>query len=145
MRNNSRHSRGSGNPGLLSHLNSRLRGSDRINGWYIVILALCLPLAAQAASNKMDMGSVCLNLADIDHTEILDDQTVLFHMRDGAVWENMLPEACTGLKAANGFDFIGQQGTGGQGKICGNIDLIHVANSDTSCAIGAFLLYQAKP
>ena len=84
-------------------------------------------------------GTVCLELSDIDHTEIVDDSTILFDMKDHAVWENLLPEACDGLKAANGFEY-----TGTQPKICGNSDLIRVVDSDTACALGPFVLNRAR-
>jgi hypothetical protein len=83
------------------------------------------------------IGSVCLQLSEIDHTEVLDDQTLLFHMKDQAVWENLLPEKCDGLKAKNGFEYAGPEP-----KICGDIDLIHPLNSDASCALGPFQLYR---
>ncbi len=112
-------------------------------GFKPAVLALAAAGLAPGA-HAAGMGSVCLTLSEIDHTEILDDQTVLFTMHDGAVWENLLPELCGGLKAANGFDYIGQEGSGTEAKICGNIDLIHVADANTSCALGPFVLYQAK-
>ena len=45
----------------------------------------------------------CLPLAQIDQIEVLDDQTLKFHMLGGPDYINHLPYRCTGLKNRRTF------------------------------------------
>lgn len=40
----------------------------------------------------------CLSLSRINRTVVVDDETVLFYMRGGDVYQNILPRRCAGLK-----------------------------------------------
>jgi hypothetical protein len=45
----------------------------------------------------------CLSLNRINRTRVVDDQTVLFYMRGGGVYQNILPRDCPGLKRNDRF------------------------------------------
>jgi hypothetical protein len=45
----------------------------------------------------------CLSLTRINRTVVADDETVLFYMRGGDVYQNILPRRCPGLKANDRF------------------------------------------
>jgi hypothetical protein len=45
----------------------------------------------------------CVATTAIDRTQILDDQTILFHMRGKRVFRNYLPKKCPGLKREGRF------------------------------------------
>lgn len=81
---------------------------------YVIIMAFCilaLPdngLAAEesplaAAISNPDKADRCVDLNWIDHTDIVDDGFILFHMRNKKVYLNVLPHSCPGLKSAGTF------------------------------------------
>lgn len=43
----------------------------------------------------------CIVVSNIDKTEAVDDQTIIFHMRGRAVYRNQLPRECPGLQREN--------------------------------------------
>ncbi len=45
----------------------------------------------------------CISLLDLQRTEILDDRTILFHMRGGTVYLNHLGRECPGLEREKRF------------------------------------------
>jgi hypothetical protein len=64
-------------------------------------------LAASAALGQEDEGAFdrtprdCLIVSQIDGTEAVDDQTIIFRMRGNRVYRNTLPRACPGLLREN--------------------------------------------
>lgn len=40
----------------------------------------------------------CLRLVTVDHMEIVNPQHILFHMRDGTIYDNRLSRRCPGLR-----------------------------------------------
>jgi hypothetical protein len=74
-------------------------------------VALCASalLASSATSSADDKDEFdrtprdCLATTAIDRTQILDDQTILFHMRGKKVFRNYLPKKCPGLKREGRF------------------------------------------
>jgi hypothetical protein len=83
-------------------------------------------------------NGVCLQLSAIDHTEIRDDQTILFFMKGGKVWKNTLTFSCPALKLEGGFKYE----TDTQ-QICSELQTIHVVNSGGLCELGQFTPYVA--
>lgn len=86
------------------------------------------------------VGPVCLRPFDspqdtINHTHVLDEQHILFYMRDGRVWLNTLKGPCPGL-LLHGFTF-----TTNYPEICANSTPIRVINSGAVCALGPFTPY----
>jgi hypothetical protein len=43
----------------------------------------------------------CVSVSLIDETDAVDDQNILFHMRNGDVYRNHLPRKCPGLEREN--------------------------------------------
>jgi hypothetical protein len=43
----------------------------------------------------------CIMVSNIDQTEAVDDQTIIFRMRGRAVYRNQLPRECPGLEREN--------------------------------------------
>jgi hypothetical protein len=116
------------------------------------VLMLSLILLAACAEEKPGgklaerPPNVCLPASWIQNTQIVDDNTILFHMADGKVWKNTLEDRCFGLKIEGGFAYEVRGG-----EICGNQQVIHVLRSHAICMLGPFTPYveppkdQAKP
>jgi len=84
-------------------------------------------------------AETCVPLQAIKRTEIVDDRTVLFYMRGGAVFVNRLPRRCAGLKRADSFMYETSLS-----QLC-NVDLITVLrrfgpgfSRGPSCGLGLF-------
>jgi len=45
----------------------------------------------------------CISLPSIDHTEVIDDRTILFYERGSRVYRNYLPQECPGLEREKRF------------------------------------------
>ena len=79
----------------------------------------------------------CLQISRIHRSEIVDDSTILFHMRDGAIWRNALPQRCYGLRIQGGFGY-----TTPLDQLC-DLDLIQVLGGSRSvCGLGRFEAYE---
>lgn len=85
----------------------------------------------------------CVSRNRIQRTEVLDDYTILFHMRGGRVLKNELPYRCFGLGFERGFGY-----SPSAGLLC-NVDIITVLSDsglNTSCGLGDFeLLEKIEP
>ena len=74
-------------------------------------IIFCVPLftfnvnAQGKAEKYLGSREMCLETVRIKETRILDDQTILFEMRDGAIYINRLPVVSHGLKLAGGFQY----------------------------------------
>ncbi len=101
-------------------------------------LPLLAALTALAACQPMAPGaSVCLASYNIDHTDIPDDHTIIFTMRDHTVWKNTLPFECTGLKLdSRGYTY--EPTDPGSDTICSNLVTIHLNTTHNVCQLGAF-------
>ena len=64
--------------------------------------------------------ATCLSLMRIDSTRVLDDQTILFFLRDDRVYRNYLPRKCPGLAQQNRFSYVSRTG-----QLC-NVDAVTV-------------------
>jgi hypothetical protein len=111
-----------------------MRTHVRIAFLACVALLLAHRTSAQALSPPQTAG-VCLNGTDIEYTQTPNDQTVVFHMRDGKVWRNTLKTPCPNLKFEHAFS---ETIRGGQ--ICANQQIIRVQQTGNFCALGDFTL-----
>lgn len=72
-----------------------------VHGPTLLALAVAAALAsAPAATQRVDDAEEardCINLMSIDRTRVPDEDTILFYMRDGAVYRNELPNRCPNL------------------------------------------------
>ncbi|HUJ47816.1 MAG TPA: hypothetical protein VLV55_11840 [Rhizomicrobium sp.] len=94
---------------------------------------------AQNGAGTTTGGGVCLWQYQIDHTNYVAPQTILFHMKDGRVWRNTLKGPCPGLKY-NGFAYVTHTD-----QICSNVVPIRVLQTGEVCALGEFTAYSAPP
>jgi hypothetical protein len=62
----------------------------------------------------------CLSLSSIDHTEVIDDQTIAFYLRGGRIYLNRLDRACRNLDRDRPFSY-----RTATGQLCAN-DVINV-------------------
>lgn len=96
----------------------------------MVLLAASEPQYTEAAAPNG--ANVCLNSHDVDHTQIISDRAILFHMRDGAIWRNDLRTACPMLSVSPYSEKLITD------LICANRQFIHVALTGDDCALGNF-------
>jgi hypothetical protein len=90
------------------------------------------------AADESSPPKVCLYVSNIQRTETPDDRTILFHMRDGKVWQNRLRQNCPSLRFS---PFTQQLHTD---QICSNQQFIHVALTGDNCALGDFTPAEPK-
>ena len=96
---------------------------------------------AQAGDYPAQDTNVCLYTYQIDRTDVPDERTILFHMKDGKVWTSNLPRRCPGLRFY-GFSYVVR----GNDQICGNLDSIRVLKTGSVCQLGPFVAEAAdKP
>jgi hypothetical protein len=82
--------------------NARFRRRARIAlssllGWFLVVASSSFDAAAQQEADAQPSARNCIVLANIDRTSVVDDDTILFHMRDGSVYRNDLTTSCPTL------------------------------------------------
>ena len=59
---------------------------DRIATLLAAALLLASSAAVSVGAPAPSPANVCLNVRNIQRTEVQDDRTIVFHMRDGKVW-----------------------------------------------------------
>jgi hypothetical protein len=92
-------------------------------------------VSAGSDSPALAAGPACLDASLVDSTGVLDDRTILFHMRNGTVWKNTLQRSCTSLKFRRGFSEVVRSG-----EICANKQIISVLGTRNTCQLGDFTL-----
>lgn len=103
-------------------------------------LALTTALTTSAAAQEPDptMKS-CVSLFRVDHTDVIDNQTILFYMKGGEIYRNSLPYDCPGLDYEDTFMYRVSLN-----QLC-NVDVITVLQNagfgllpGASCGLGKF-------
>ncbi len=106
---------------------------------YLAVSALALA-GCQALTQPVRSasgGSVCIASYNIDHTDIPNDNTILFTMRDHTVWRNTLPYTCTGLRLdTRGYTY--EPTDPGSDTLCSNLVTIHLNTDHNVCQLGEF-------
>ena len=97
---------------------------------FSVVLSVAAMLLAAAPAIA---APVCLDADDIQSRSSPDGQVIIFHMRDGSVWRNILQRPCPGLK----FDGFAWK-LYGTHDVCANEQIIHVLHSGEVCSLGNF-------
>jgi hypothetical protein len=97
------------------------------------ILVLATSAAVSVETPPSSPATVCLNLRNIQRTEVQDDRTILFHMRDGKVWQNKLRRVCPMLKTSSYTQVLHND------QVCSNQQFIHVTQTGDTCALGDFM------
>jgi hypothetical protein len=95
-----------------------------------VLLAPSAATPVQAADASP--AKVCLNASEIQRTEVPDDRTIIFHMRDGKVWRNSLRTVCPMLKVSPYTQKLNGD------LVCSNQQFIHVTLTGDDCVLGDF-------
>lgn len=94
------------------------------------------PVAVHAADPEpapqkpRSLAESCIPLSLVLRTEILDDQTVLFHMRNGRIKKATLSFRCPSLKFYGSFSYEVYSN-----RLCARVDTI-VSRAGTHCPIG---------
>ena len=96
------------------------------------LLAMSAPAMAQTTGQ-----SVCIDATEIDHTHVLNNQQVLFFMKDRKIWLNTLRNTCTTLPYQEAFVL-----PTGFSTFCSNAQSITVLNTRQVCQLGEFTPYQ---
>lgn len=71
-----------------------------------VLAALAVPHASAQDGDDDPIGRAperCITLNRVDRTEVIDDRTLIFHMRGGDIFLNHLARECPGLKREERF------------------------------------------
>jgi hypothetical protein len=105
--------------------------------------------ANSASAPSSPKTTSCIQLNQIERTEILDDQTMIFHMRGNKAWKNKLPNKCPRLKFEGRYLFKTSINS-----IC-NTDIITVLfqtgggvsglQEGASCGLGTFEEFKPLP
>ena len=128
-----------------------MRGARQVGRLALLAMTLTLGLAGRApAADQPDLSGIdeptgdnprCLRLSAIKRLEIIDDQTILFHMRGGEYWINKLPHRCPGLSRHRPIKYKTSLN-----RLC-DLDMITVMNSfgsglqpGATCGLGKFQL-----
>lgn len=97
------------------------------------LLAATAAFAQGAGPGTTTGGNhVCLWTYQIDHTHVVDPQTVMFYMKDGHVWRNDLKTPCPGLQF-HGFSYVTRSD-----QICGPEIGIRIIRTGQACVLGDF-------
>lgn len=77
----------------------------------MLAVAAATSAAAQAADPESMEPQRCISLRTIDHTEVLDDQNILFYMRGDRIFLNRLKHSTPGLRKDQPFMYetVGSQ------------------------------------
>jgi hypothetical protein len=99
------------------------------------VLFFALSASGATAESGGAAGPACLQASAVSSTGVIDDRTILFHMRNGTVWKNTLRESCPNLKFRRGFSEIVRSD-----EICANKQIISVLGTQNPCQLGEFTL-----
>jgi hypothetical protein len=98
--------------------------------------------AESRTSKYLGEKTMCLEVARIKETRILDNRTILFEMRGGTFYLNRLPVECSGLKLSGGFKYR----TSNE-KLCSQDSFKVVAPGsapESTCPLGEFVEFKEK-
>lgn len=109
-------------------------GVGLVMGAALLALAGCSDDEPAAANDAAAAGNgVCLQTAQIDHTDIVNDSAIVFFMKDGKAYMNTIRIPCSSLKMEDGFAYETDTP-----EICSNAQTIRVKNSGNYCELGQF-------
>jgi hypothetical protein len=79
--------------------------------------------------------SFCFPSYWIDHTEVPNDQTILFYMRGHKLYKADVINKCVGL-SINTHGFTYEPTIPGSNEICSNLLTIHLNDTGQTCLVG---------
>ena len=80
------------------------------SSWLLLALASQLPQASVHAQSTDGKAVRCISLARIDDTEIIDNRTIVFYLRNHDIYVNRLERACPQLKPDRPFGYTTTSG-----------------------------------
>ena len=104
---------------------------------------LALGTAPRSSGQQAAPEQTCVYMGDVRRTAILDDNNILFYMRNGTIYQNHLRNTCFMLRSANRFTY----GSTALRRLCVG-DLIQVLPDSSfggapfpmaTCNLGAYL------
>jgi hypothetical protein len=104
------------------------------------ILSFIVPVTALAEAPAPAGHNVCISGTDIESTSVPDDNTILYHLRNGQVWKNTLKATCPQLKFEHAFTEVIRAD-----QVCANAQMIRVHETGSICALGDFTLVSTAP
>ena len=100
------------------HMRRLAAGADRankgtsplINRIYAVAACCCVltlspVISTQADDDAKEGGERCVDTRRVVRSEVVDDQTILFYMRNGVIYRNTLPKRCRPLAHEERFSY----------------------------------------
>ena len=109
-------------------------GFGMLIGTALLALAGCSDDEPAVANDAAAAGNgVCLQTAQIDHTDIVNDSAIVFFMKDGKAYMNAMRISCPSLQMENAFTFMTDVA-----EVCSNSPTIRVKNSGNFCELGQF-------
>ncbi len=107
------------------------------------LVASCAPAPKPAAPAPQTAAPApasrsCVDLARISEARVVSDRVIDFHMRDGSILRNNLPNACPGLGVEKAFTY-----STSLSRLCSTdiITVIHTGGgprTGASCGLGSF-------
>jgi hypothetical protein len=101
-----------------------------------LMLAACSDDAEVADSGIPKSNGVCIKTTDIDHTEIVNDSSIVFFMKTGKPYLNTLRFPCPSLQMEGGFKYETDFP-----EICSQAQTIRVDRSGNFCELGNFTVF----
>ena len=97
------------------------------------------PVQQQPAAAAAPQAQSCVDLVRISEARVIDDRTIDFHMRDGSVLRNSLPNSCPSLGFERAFTY-----STSLTRLCSTdiITVIHTGGgprTGASCGLGQFV------
>lgn len=112
-----------------SAFRSSLGDRRRARGLRLCLLAgLCLlsnpgttaaQTQAEDAERPPSLRSSCISLSEIQRSEVIDDETILFHLRNGRIKKATLAFGCPSLKFYDSFSYRVYSN-----RLCARVDVI---------------------
>lgn len=129
------------------------RRGARIARGYLLLLCACAAPGRQSrvvqpapadttppATGALPAARPCMSIARLQRSEIIDNQTIRFHLIDGTIVLSRLPNPCPGLEMQGGFAFRTSTD-----QLC-ELDVIRVLPpSGGACALGTFEIEHLAP
>jgi anthranilate phosphoribosyltransferase len=108
---------------------------------FLPVMSMVVPVMAFAqAPTPPVKHPICISGTDIESTSVPDDNTIVYHLRNGQVWKNTLKATCPQLKFEHAFTEVIRGG-----EICANAQMIRVHETGSICALGDFTLVSTAP
>lgn len=129
----------------------RLRAAHAAAAALTALLASCAapppppPAPMPQTSAAVPATRSCVDLARISEARVVDDRTIDFHMRDGTVLRNSLPNSCPSLGFEKAFTY-----STSISRLCSSdiITVIHTGGgprTGASCGLGQFAAAAPAP